>query len=401
VGVGLGLLAQTGLTQEAVRASLAGEAAAAAKHQAATTIGYYNLKLGDLRLRLTSGVDVEANDNVNLAEHGAQSDVILRPQFNSSFDYPLTEHNALNLTLGAGYSAYLRYGSLNRFFVTPGSALAFDVYVGDWVINLHDRFSVSQEAYQNPAAAGSGNIGTFDNSSGVSATWDLNDLIVTGGYDYLLRRSTTSGFSQQDANTHAWYLSGGIRPNSSSVLRVDLGTSLIDRQTQSDGVQYNAGLSYQATVSEYISAHAAAGYTIYSLDNSGIAGGGKDVRGMYGSLGVQHRLNRIVSYSLDAGRDIQIGLFSDILDLYFVRLQSNWKLIRKFSLTTNLSYERGKESGGSGDKITRYGAGISLGRSITKKLSASLSYDFLDRESELPRRGYHQNRVMLHGDYAF
>jgi hypothetical protein len=402
VGCGFGFaLTLTGISQEAVRASFAGEAAAAAKRRAASTIGYYNLKLGDLRLRMHASAEIEANDNVNLSDQDARADLILRPQARGTFFYPLTERNALNLTIGAGYSFYLREDNLSRYFITPGSELSFDVFVGDCVINIHDRFSVSQDAYQNPAATGSGNIGTFDNMAGVSATWDLNDLIVSTGYDNLVRRSTTSGFSQQNATSHAFQGSGGMKLNPFTILGLDLGATLIERETQSGGLQYNAGLSYRSQISEYLSVRAALGYTLYQLDAPVLAGGRDELNAAYGSLALQHRVNRILSYSLEAGRDIQIGLFSDILDLYYARLQSSWNLIHKLSLTTHLSYEWGKESGGVGDKITRYGGGIGVGRTITEKLSARLSYDLLVRNSDLPGREYLQNRLGLSLSYLF
>lgn len=401
IGCSLGLTAPAGFSQEAVRASLAGEAAAAAKRTAANTAGYYNIKLGDLRIRLNSSATTEATDNVNLSDRNQQSDVILRPQAGGTFFYPVTERNALNLTVGAGYSFYLNRSDLNRYFITPGSEFSFDLFVGDCLLNLHDRFSVSQEATQNPAAPGGNNIGTFNNSTGISAQWDLHDLILSAGYDYALARSTTAGFDQQDSTTHAVHASSGFRLNSFSVLSLDLGTSVIERKIQNGGRQYNAGLSYRSQLTEYLSVRAATGYNLTQLDAPPLAGGQRNLDAFYGSLGVQHRVNRIVSYSLEAGRDIQIGFSSDVLDLYFARLQASWNLIRKISLSTQLSYEWGQETGGAGDKLTRYGGGLGLGRALTEKLGASLSYNFLNRISDTPGRDYWENRVTLSLTYAF
>lgn len=400
VASGWGLI-QMAVGQEAVRASLAGEASAAAQRKSAGAVGYYNLRAGDLRMRLQAGSEIEFNSNVNLAAQNRKSDLILRPLTQTTLVYPLTERNMLNLSVGAGYSYYLKTDNLSRYFITPGSELSFDVYVGDCVINIHDRFSVSQDAYQNPATTGSGNVGTFDNMAGVSTTWDLNDLIVMAGYDHLLRRATTSSYSQQDASSHALHGNAGLKLNPFSTLGIEVGTTLIDRQTLSGGVQYNVGMFYRSQISEYLSLQSALGYTLYQLDSPALAGGKDQINAAYGSLAVQHRVNRIVSYSLEGGRDLQIGLFSDVLDLYFGRLQANWNLIRNFSLTTHLTYEWGTESGGAGDKITRYGGGIGLGRTITEKLSARLYYDVLQRSSDLPGRNYLQHRTGLSLNYSF
>ena len=83
--------------QDAIRPSLAGEAAAEARRQSIDKIPY-NLQLGPIKFRFSATMGIEYNDNINLAEDGSavffsptgpilvttepQSDVILRPQLN-------------------------------------------------------------------------------------------------------------------------------------------------------------------------------------------------------------------------------------------------------------------------------------------------------------------------------
>ncbi len=59
--------AATGLAQDAIRPSLAGEAAAEARRQSIDNIPY-NLQLGPMRLRFSATLGFEYNDNVNLSE---------------------------------------------------------------------------------------------------------------------------------------------------------------------------------------------------------------------------------------------------------------------------------------------------------------------------------------------
>src|ERR1700748_2215654 len=81
--------------QDAIRPSLAGEAAAEARRQSIDQIPY-NLEVGPIKFRFSATMGVEYNDNINLAEDGshtffsptgpititthAQEDVILHPQ---------------------------------------------------------------------------------------------------------------------------------------------------------------------------------------------------------------------------------------------------------------------------------------------------------------------------------
>src|SRR5947209_8381581 len=143
-------LAPAAQGQEALRLSLAGAEAAEARRQAASTIGFYNLKLGPTGWRFGAGLGLQYSDNVNLGSANSGGDFSLSPQINAQMLWPVTDKNTLNLSVGMGYLAYLTHSELDRIFITPVSELSFDMYVPDYlVINLHDRFSVLQNSYQD------------------------------------------------------------------------------------------------------------------------------------------------------------------------------------------------------------------------------------------------------------
>ena len=165
--------------------SIASEQAAEARRRAATTIGYYNLKLGPTAWNFGTGLEVDYNSNVNLTESNPEGDFIFRPQINTRMLWPVSEMNSINLALGGGYSAYVKNPRLDQAFITPGSELSFDLYAGDFWINLHDRFSITENNYQDPSVANSGNYSQFQNALGVATVWDLNKAIVRAGYDHV------------------------------------------------------------------------------------------------------------------------------------------------------------------------------------------------------------------------
>src|SRR5262245_21360890 len=90
--------------QEAVRMSLAGAAAAEARHKAESTLGYYNLKLGSTAYRFGTDLGIEFSDNVNNSATNAEGDVSFRPALNADILWPITDQNSLNLRISAGYS---------------------------------------------------------------------------------------------------------------------------------------------------------------------------------------------------------------------------------------------------------------------------------------------------------
>src|ERR1700720_3004073 len=76
-------------SQDVVRPSLAGEAAAEARRQDIEHIPY-NLLLGPIRFRVSATLGMEFNDNINLAEVNTQEDVLIRPQVNVNAIWPVT-----------------------------------------------------------------------------------------------------------------------------------------------------------------------------------------------------------------------------------------------------------------------------------------------------------------------
>ena len=76
-----------------------------------------------------------------------QSDFIIRPQVNVNALWPITQLNTFKLDLGIGYAFYMDHSEYNTngLLLTPGSQLAFDIFVGDFRINIHDRFSLEQD----------------------------------------------------------------------------------------------------------------------------------------------------------------------------------------------------------------------------------------------------------------
>ena len=165
--------------------SIASAQAAEARRRAATTVGYYNLQLGPTAWNFGAALGVDYNSNVYDTESHPQGDFIFRPQINTRMVWPISDQNSINLALGGGYSAYVNNPRLDRAFITPGSELSFDIYAGDFWIKMHDRFSITENTYQDPTVAGSGNYSQFQNALGVATVWDLNEAIVRVGYDHV------------------------------------------------------------------------------------------------------------------------------------------------------------------------------------------------------------------------
>ena len=87
--------------------------------------------------------------------------------------------------------------------------------------------------------------------------------------------------------------------------------------------------------------------------------------------------------------------------MYYARFGANWKLFRKTSLSTTLSYEHGTESSGSGQRFDRYGLDVSLGRSITQHASGRLGYQYYRKTADPSSLSYAENRLVFNVNYSF
>ena len=408
---GLLFFAGQARSQEALRMSLAGDVAAESQRQAVNTIGYYNLLWGPVAWRFSSGLGLDYNDNVRLQSQNQQGDFILRPNLNTQIHWPVTLRNSLDVSLGAGYSLYATHTDLDQLYVNPGSGLSFNIYAGDCVINLHDRISITENAYQNPTASGNGNYAQLENMAGVSTSWDLNKLVVQLGYDHV--NDVSLGSSQQvpDATSENCFLNAGVRPLPEITVGVEGGVGLISfdqvqsTASQPDASQWNAGVFCRAQISEHISGRVDAGYTVYSPAATGVFTNLSSASSFYFQFSVSHRVNRFINYSLSAGRSTESSFFGQPYDRYFARLQPNWNLFRKYQLSTPFWWQKGTQlyaqGGATATDYNQYGAGINIGRAITQKLSGSLAYQFIRESSGQSSLNYTVNIVSLNFSYQF
>lgn len=402
------LISLTAQAQDSVRMSAASAAAARARSQAATTVDYYNLQLGRSYWSFAARLGADYDSNVTLTANHPEYDFIFRPELDVKMLLPVSDKNSLNLSAGAGYSAYVMHSQLRRVYVTPDTAVSFDVYAGDFWINLHDRVSISENSYQDPTVTGSGNFSQLQNAAGLGATWDLNKVILKLGYDHVTY-STLSGNNggQTGGSSEVMSLSAGCLVAPGWRLGVELGGDRLHYDTSTtnapytDAWQWSVGAFCDAQPGEYLHVRANAGYTRYLPEFKSSAAGAGDFSGIYAQLELQHRLNQYVDYTLTAGRSLNFAFFGGTVDLYFARWDARWKIFRKTSVSTSFDFEHGKQLGAGAETFSRYGPAFSLSRPITEKLSGSVGYHYYWRESSLAGRGYTSSIVTSDLSYRF
>lgn len=396
------LLAAGACAQEAFRASLAGQDAAEAKKRALAS-QRFNLRLGPVSMRFQAGLTTEGTDNVRNASTDEQPDLSLRPQVNTIAVWPVTSKNTLSLSMGLGYAKYLNATEYDGLFIAPGSDVSLDLYVQDMVINFHDRFSFSQDVTGDPTVSGIGGLDRFENTVGVGATWDLNKMLVNAGYDYSVYVPTEDLYSNQSRGSHLFNAGSAlvINPTTLAGLQAFGGLTDYDESLYSDNQHVGVGAFVSSQFSEYTRLRASVGYVNYFFDPSLSVTNSETLDGIYLDLSLNQRLNAYFTHSISLGRQLQAGYSSDAVELIYFRHGAAWRLFRKTSVTTSLSYEYFKENRQQPETGNRYGAGLGLSRALTRNLTGSLRYAFYYKDSDVNTSDYTQNRLVLDLVYRF
>ena len=407
--------------QDAVRPSMAGEAAAEARRQSIDHIPY-NLQLGPIKFRFSATMGLEYNDNVNLAEVNQQNDLIFRPQFNVNALWPVTQLNTLKFDLGVGYAFYLDHSNYNTngILINPGSQLAFDIFVTDFRINIHDRFSLEQDPVAEVALSNVADYGRFQNTAGVSVLWDLNQAVLTLGYDHYNFISTTSAFDYLDRN--AEILSGSLDFTITSTTGIGVESSFVttyfDQNVLNDSNTFTVGGFAETQITSYLKLRVAGGYQGINFDNTGIVNDAHDLHDYYANALLSHRVNSVLTQSLSVGHETQLGVNSNYVRLNYIRHTATWTILFHTLLSTEFFYEDADDSGGSGpafvgfgplpafnpfvaEHVHRYGGALTVGYQLTKHVTLGLRYQYTKKDSDQPLRSYEQNRVGLDGTYSF
>lgn len=415
-------LAATSLApaQDAFRNSLAGNAAADAVQALALTV-----KSGDFRLQVASSLAMDWNDNINLTKTDPEADVILRPGISIGATYPFGKRNLLNLDVNFGYSKYLQHDEFSQWYVgsQSGSGLSFDLAIKDFTINFHDRFNTTQDAAQASAVAGTGTYGTFDNTVGLTGTWDLNAVTVTLGYDHqniislfdqsnsgMGGTSSTNSLGSANSIDHSSELfvtRVGVRafPRLTAGVEGTASFTTYDQPVLNDNNNYSVGVFGDWRAGSYFRVQPRFGYTIFDYSQTSTAIQAGNVSSWYADLTLTHQATDYLNYSLSAGHGTGGGIQSDALETYYLRPSANWNVFKNVTLQTSLFYEHGAEAGGQLASLLEsnydwYGCALALSYSPMKKIRIGLNYRFTMRSSNVASGEYAQNMVGLQITYA-
>jgi len=401
----LALSASPASAQEALHYSLAGNAAAEARNLQQQPQDY-TIKSGDFRLLVTPSLRFDWNSNINTAHTNALSDFILFPALGLDMSYPLTERNVLRLNVTFGYKEYLEQSQYSGWDVHSGSALSYDIYVKDFWINLHDRFSYSQDPSQTAAVANTGTYGTAQNTAGLNTTWDLEDVTLSLGYDHLNYWSTSQAYSYTDHASEMVVGRGGFKfhPTVTAGLEGTVSYTAYDQTVLNNNTAYSAGVYADWQPGHYFHLQPRFGYMIYQFQQTSQSIKAVNQNAWYLDLTATHDISDAVSYSFSGGHELTLGIYGDTIEDWYLRPSVSFKIIKNLTLNTSFSYQHGTQglgnfTGSLAENFDWFTWSIGLSRPLIKRLTIGLDYRLTLRASNYPSREYNQNLVGLQLTY--
>ena len=173
---------------------------------------------------------------------------------------------------------------------------------------------------------------------------------------------------------------------------------------------YSAGVFLETQITNYLKLRVAGGYQNIDFDNIGLVNDPQDVSDYYANLSLSHRVNSVLTHSLSAGHETQLGVNSNFTTLNYVRHTANWNILYHTLLSTELFYEDAEDSGGSPILVPdsrgfslqsfRGGTHSSLRRCAHARLSADAARHARISLSIYPE-GFRSAAARLHARIAF
>jgi hypothetical protein len=337
----------------------------------------------------------------------------------TSADYACARPNASIVcrcfSLGLGYAKYLNHPVYDRFLVSPGSELSFDLFVRDFRFSCFDRFSCTQDPVSRGAISSVANYGGLDNTLGATAAWDLNQAVFSAGCSHDNWISATAEFDYLNRASELFFDRAAFLPNLTTVVGLEASGSLTGYEPSLlSATGFSAGASAEWKLTTKFQVTPRAGYVSYRFDTGGPAGHTGNPSTCYFGLALEHVVNEYISHALEGGREVRLGVYSDFEELDYVRHEMTWRILKDVGLGTRLFYEHGDyppfifhQSGGrfitfsTGETYDRIGAAVSLFGQLMRKLRASVTCRFTGKASNMEFRGYTQNALTLDLTYQF
>jgi hypothetical protein len=389
--------------QEIGSVSQSGPAVAEALQQSGANQPF-NLRVGGINLRADAGTEVDFNDNIGITKSNRLSDFIVTSTANVHGQWKVSDLNTLKFDVGIGYEAYLLNSQYSSLILAPDSQTSFNFFVGDVAINLHDNFDYQQDPTVVAQLSNQTRLSRFENDAGVTAKWDLNDIMLEADYDHANLWVTDSiyDYLTNQSDTISPRVTVKLDETISTGVSASFSDTRYEQSFENDNLSESLGPFVNATFSKNLSVFGQAGGFLTQYDRGGGNGDSSGVASYYASLGINHQINAYLNQSLTAGKEYIPGLTSNYTARLYANYTNSWQATKTISTTSGVFWENLSDSGGPVRETSdRFGLNLRVTDTLSEHISVSLGYQFLLKDAEPSYLSYYQNVGTMGMQYNF
>jgi|GEM_PF-2899095 len=362
----------------------------------------YNLKWGRVTGRLSGSLQLEYNDNINLADSFAEDDLAITPQVGFGVLWPLNKDNVLHFDFNVGYKYYVNHSSLSSLQVTPGSRLEHTIYIKDFKINIHDDVFLISDPLIYWQISGQKtklvNYKRLENYSGLTVDWQpTTDVRANSGFDFKLSDSLTDDYKMY--SHYSYIFLGGVEYDFAPKWTVGLDghheiNDFWDR-SQNDGTISTVGPKLIFRPKSFLTISAGFGLAYADYETQAGVNDTGTYSGLMFNFSVDHTLNSKMSHLLNFDRTVELGLGSNYYEVSRVQYSFNHKIASAVLFHLKFLFEDLKSSIKNGEKANRFMVYLGTSVLVSPNWRVGGGYSFALKDSNLIERDYLQNRFLL------
>lgn len=363
----------------------------------------YNVKWKNLEMRLRASLQVEFNDNINVASTEPASDISFGPRLGFGFRWLQSRDYQTEFNLDLTYRWYLNNSELNTFGVAPSSEWRHKILIDqNTQMTVYDSFSIDFDPTTRADVSGSPgqilNFRRFTNTAGAQVYWQgYENLTLTGGYSFTIERTLSDDFTEVDRNIHGFSLGSyyqlSPRWTAGLVASYSMNRYVENVNNDSDSVSYGPVVTYKP--SRFLLLQGSISYISYSVDQTGTISDTSESDGVNYELAVMHEANSRTKHSLRLRNAINAGFSSNTIETFSAQYNLDTRLGAALTFNSRFAFEDFTASGITGDSGNRYLFSFGFGARLTPNWSTGINYSLAIKNSDLPDRDYTQNRIIL------
>jgi hypothetical protein len=310
--------------------------------------------------------------------------------------------------MGIGYAMYADHSELDSLFLHPDSELAYDFSAKDFIFTFYDRFKYSQEVESVGALSGVARFPRLENTIGTRVTWVPSRWTYQAGYAHSSFISD-GNFSYLNRSSEQFFarVAYGFAPATQAGLETSVALTDYDSTTRADNNSYSVGPYVGWRVTEALTLSVHGGLTYFAFDSvsatpAALGTASYSLNTYYANLQIEHHLTEFISHGLSFVHQVEPGVNkgSDYLESTEANYHADWSLTRQTTVGMTLLYERGTQpqgtlAGATTEEFERFGAGVSASHKLSKRITATVSYNYLRRTSNEAGRSPYQNRATI------